>query len=116
MTHESEDQRPDTAPVVGAVWVHAFEEDEGGDAVYRPEGDPFPLSRRPRRRIALHADGTATVADGGADDRPAGHGATWTEAGGMPVIRCADGSCLQVVERRPRRLLVRVERAGGGAG
>ena len=116
MTHESEDHRPEAVPVVGAVWVHAFEEDDGGAAVYRPEGDPFPLSRRPRRRIALHADGSATVADGGADDRPAARGATWSEEGGMPVIRCADGSCLQVVDRGPRRLVVRVGRAGGGAG
>ena len=116
MKNESGDHRPDAVPIVGAVWVHAFEEDEGGAAVYRPEADPFPLSRRPRRRIALHADGTATVADGGPDDRLAGRGATWSEAGGMPVIRCADGSCLHVVERGARRLLVRVERAGGGVG
>lgn len=116
MTSESEDHRADAVPLVGAVWVHAFEEDHGGDAVYRPEGEPFALSRRPRRRIAFHADGSATVADGGADDRPAWRAATWSEDGGIPVIHCADGSCLRVVERGPHRLLVRVGRAGGGAG
>ena len=96
-------------PLIGTLWVHAFEEDTPAGAVYRPDGERFPLSRRPRRRLSLHADGSATVADGGADDRLVDRSATWSEVDGEAVIRCRGGVCLRVVDHGPRRLVVRTE-------
>lgn len=116
MTSDAGDPARAAESLAGRVWVHAFEEDGHTGAVYRPEGEPFALSRRPRRRIVFHADGTATVADGGADDRLEGRAATWSENAGVPVIRCADGSCLRVVTREPRRLVVRREEGGDTSG
>ncbi len=112
MTSDADDSPQAEVPLVGTVWVHAFEEDDRAGAVYRPEGDSFPLSRRPRRRLTVHADGSATVADGGRDDRLVGRAARWSEVDGTPVIRCADGSCLRVVSRGPRRLVVRAGQGG----
>ena len=37
--------------------------------MYRPEDDDIPLSRRPRERLELRADGSAHVFGGGPDDR-----------------------------------------------
>ena len=106
---------PDDAacPLIGGSWVHAFEEDGPEGAVYRPEGERFPLSRRPRRRLSFHTDGSATVADGGADDRLVGRSATWSEVDGEAIIRCRGGACLRVVSREPRRLVVRTEPGNG---
>ena len=103
----------DVLPLCSSVWVHAFEEDTPEGAVYRPEGKGFPLSRRPRRRLSFRADGSAVVADGGADDRLVGRAATWTERDGGIVIRSGGGACLRVVDRGPRWLLVRTEPEGG---
>jgi len=108
------DSGGDAIPLCAGVWVHAFEEDTPEGAVYRPEGERFPLSRRPRRRLAFHADGSAMVADGGADDRLVGRTATWSEGDDGAVIRCAGGACLRVVDRGPRRLVIRSEPAGPG--
>lgn len=116
MTSDAGDPARAEVPLAGGVWVHAFEEDGSEGAVFRPEGERFALSRRPRRRIVFHADGTATVADGGADDRLSGRAATWSEIDGVPVIRCADGSCLRVVTREPRRLVVCREEGGESSG
>ena len=111
MSTESEG---DGVPLCSGVWVHAFEEDTPEGAVYRPEGERFPLSRRPRRRLSFHADGGATVSDGGADDRLVDRSSTWSEEGGLPVIHCPGGGRLRVVARGPRRLVVRVEQQGHG--
>ena len=51
-------------------WVHLHEQDSAAGEVYAPEDGPVPLSRRPRQRLELQPDGTATVYHGGPDDRP----------------------------------------------
>ncbi len=106
----------DPSPSAGAAgpigptrWVHAFEEDGPDGAVYRPEGEVTALSRRPRRRIELHADGTAVVADGGADDRLVGRAARFEWDGSAGVIRCADGTSLRIMAASADRLVVRTE-------
>jgi hypothetical protein len=77
------------------TWVHVFEEDGPDGAVYRPEGAPVRLSRRPRERISLSPDGSARLVVGGPDDRlqevegswreDAGEIAVTTEAGAAPA-------------------------------
>jgi hypothetical protein len=92
-------------------WVHVFEEDSGKGAVYRPEGDATPLSRRPRERIQLFEDGSASVFMPGPDDRLVEQQAAWRDDRGALVIR-ARGLAIEfrVVERSPSRLVVRVSR------
>lgn len=95
------------------AWVHVFEEDAAGQHVYRREDDNIPLSRRPRERLELDADGSARIYVPGADDRPAGEPATWHEEDSEIVIRArGSGTELRIVDMSPSRLLVRVERAG----
>jgi hypothetical protein len=89
------------------TWVHLFEEDAGGREVYRPEDTNIPLSRRPRERIQLRDDGTASVFMPGPDDRFVEQRASWTEHGDETVIRTNDGRLeLVVVEQSPSRLVV----------
>jgi hypothetical protein len=100
---------PDSAArLFSTRWVHLYEEDTPAGEVYVPEEGPVPLSRRPRERLELNADGTATLSRGGADDRPAAHAARWTRDGQDIVIRAAaGGQPLRIVEASPARLLVR---------
>ena len=88
-------------------WIHSFEEDSSSGQVFRPAGAVFPLSRRPRRRLEFSADGAATVADGGADDRLVAARARCDIRGGTVRIICPDGTVLEVVEASPERLVVR---------
>ena len=78
----------------GTTWIHAFEEDMPGGAVYRPQGSAFALSRRPRERIELDRDGSARLTGGGPDDRLTGTAARWDEEGGV------------IIEWSPERLVV----------
>lgn len=74
-------------PDVTGAWIHAFEEDTGEAAVYRPADHPFRPARRPRRRIEFGADGTFTEHRPGPDDRPRpvrGHWA-WQKANRIAV-------------------------------
>jgi hypothetical protein len=88
-------------------WVHVFEEDTPGTAVYRPEDEDIPLSRRPRGRLELHRDGSASVFEPGPDDRLMPRPASWRKDGGAVVIRAAGSDAeLRVIERSPRRLVV----------
>ena len=80
------------------AWVHVFEEDTAAGAVYRPEDADIPLSRRPRERLELHADGSARVFTAGPDDRPVGRPATWSDASGNADVR--------IIARSPDRLVV----------
>jgi hypothetical protein len=89
-----------------------FEEDSGAGAVYRPESDDVPLSRRPRGRLTLSPDGTARVTAGGPDDRPIDADAEWKQEGDELVVRTQgdrDGAdrVLRVTVEAPTRLLVR---------
>jgi len=68
------------------TWVHAFEEDGPQGAVYRPEGAPARLSRRPRERIELSPDGSARLVVGGPDDRLLELAARWREDAGEITI------------------------------
>jgi len=89
------------------TWVHVFEEDAAGREVYRPEEGAIPLSRRPRERVQLRADGTASVFLPGPDDRFVEQDASWDEQEGEMVIRLIDGRTeLLVVERTASRLVI----------
>jgi hypothetical protein len=101
-------------------WVHVFEEDTAEGAVYRPEDDDIPLSRRPRERLELSADGTAKVITQGPDDRLVEKPATWTSGtsgaratgkGAKPAESSSSSSAssadFQIVKQSPSRLIVR---------
>jgi hypothetical protein len=90
-------------------WVHVFEEDTPEGAVYRPEDDNIPLSRRPRERLELSADGTAKVLTPGPDDRLVEKPATWT-SGKKEKKEAAAASTsadIRIVEQSPSRLIIR---------
>ena len=94
----------------GTTWVHMFEEDTAEGAVYRPEDDDVPLSRRPRERIQLQPDGSARISVPGPDDRYVEQSATWSEEKGALVIRKRAGAPpLRLVSQSPSRLIVRSE-------
>lgn len=95
-------------------WVHVFEEDTPEGAVYRPEHDNIPLSRRPRERLELAADGTAKIITQGPDDRLVEKPATWTSgASSARETRAAAASSssssadVVIVKESPSRLIVR---------
>lgn len=89
------------------TWVHVFEEDAAGREVYRPEDAAIPLSRRPRERVQLRADGTASVYLPGPDDRFIEQQASWVEESGDLVIRLRAGRMeLLVVERSANRMVI----------
>jgi hypothetical protein len=104
--------RGTTDPLFHTRWVHMFEEDSGAGAIYRPETDDVPLSRRPRERLTLSPDGTARVTAGGPDDRPIDTNAEWKQEGDELVVqtkgeRGGAGRVLRVTVAAPTRLLVR---------
>ena len=86
-------------------WVHLHEQDSEAGEVYVPEDGPVPLSRRPRTRLELAGDGSATIYGGGPDDRPTPTPARWTEEDGQVVVRSAN-SVLRLVERSATRLVI----------
>jgi hypothetical protein len=88
-------------------WVHVFEEDGPEGAVYRPEGDDLPLSRRPRRRISFARDGSARLVVAGPDDRPREVEARWREEDGEITVTADAAGGL------PTALRVRVRSDGG---
>jgi hypothetical protein len=96
-------------------WVHVFEEDTSEGAVYRPENDNIPLSRRPRERLELSADGTAKIITQGPDDRLIEKPATWTSGGSGTREAAASSSSsssassadVVIVKESPSRLIVR---------
>ena len=91
-------------------WVHVFEEDTPEGAVYRPEDDNIPLSRRPRERMELSADGTAKIITQGPDDRLVEKPATWAsgeqkaQEGASSSASSAD---IRIMRQSPSRLIVR---------
>lgn len=94
------------------TWVHVFEEDSAGQEVYRPEEGPIPLSRRPRERIQVRPDGTASVFLPGPDDKFVERQASWNDEGGGMVIRVRDpGLEFVVIERTSSRLVIERRRA-----
>jgi len=102
-------------PLFHTRWVHIFEEDTGGAAVYRPDTGDVPLSRRPRGQMTLSPDGTARVTIAGPDDRPIDTDAEWTRQGDELIVSAAAergraDRVLRVSIEGPTRLVVR--RAG----
>jgi hypothetical protein len=98
---------------ITGTWVHAFEEDTAEGAVFRPEDADIPLSRRPRERIEIRADGSAVILVSGADDRFVPQPARWTEEAGALVVRDAQGAVrMRVVKRSADRLVVELPRRG----
>jgi hypothetical protein len=90
------------------IWVHVFEKDTPEGAVYLPEDADIPLSRRPRERIELGADGKATLLLPGPDDRFVAQPARWTEEGDDVVVRDPSNAVkLRIVERTANRLVVK---------
>lgn len=103
------------AALTGRTWVHVFEEDTAEGAVFRPENADIPLSRRPRERIALNADGTAVLLMPGPDDRFVPQPARWTEEQGTLVVRDAgDLVRLRVIEQAADRIVVSFPPRGSG--
>jgi hypothetical protein len=93
-------------------WTHSFEEDSAGTQVYRPQSWDFPLARRPREAFELRADGTAQLFLPGAEDRPQGADASWTEEDGEVVIRAAKEAArgpskLRILDSTADKLVVR---------
>jgi hypothetical protein len=98
--------------VLDVTWVHAFEQDTPAGSVFVRAGADIPLSRRPRLRFVLHADGSASVAAGGADDRPVAHPGRWSEDDGTVVVRTADGrEAFRIVTAADDRLIVQMDPA-----
>ena len=101
----------DTAGLVATGWVHAYEEDTAAGAVYRPRGTKLPLSRRPRERLELAADGTAVMFVQGPDDRYVEQPATWLDEGGAVVVTARSGDRqLRIVSHTADRLVVQAQR------
>ncbi len=101
----------DASAIVGIRWVHIFEEDTKEGAVYRPDTGPVPLSRRPRRALTLHPDGSATIETGGPDDRPVAEAVRWTATpAGLVVAAPARGrdgaTVLTIAHATAERLIV----------
>jgi hypothetical protein len=89
------------------TWVHVFEEDTDEGQVFRREDADIPLSRRPRERIELGADGSAALLRPGPDDRFVREPARWTEEGGQIVVRdSADAVRMRIVSRSADRMVV----------
>jgi hypothetical protein len=88
------------------LWVHIAEEDTAEGAVYRPDDDRVPLSRKPRDWLELRPDGSATLFVPGPDDRPVERRTTWQEGGASGRTRGGKAD-LEIVDRSPSRIVVR---------
>jgi len=98
----------DTARPTG-TWVHVFEEDTSAGAVFKPADADIPLSRRPRQRLELRADGSAVLGMPGPDDRSVPERASWVDEAGQIVVRDAAGAIrLRIVTRSPGRLVAQL--------
>jgi hypothetical protein len=98
----------DNEPLFSKRWVHVFEEDGPEGAVYRPEDEGVPLSRRPRQRLAFSRDGTARIGVAGPDDRVREVDGRWHEEDGEITVTGARASApLRVRLRSADCLLVR---------
>ncbi len=80
--------------------------------MYRPRGSKIPLSRRPRERLELEADGSARSSSGARRSlrRAAGELARGRRGAGRRAR--ASGHALRIVDQSPDRLVVRTGRTG----
>lgn len=97
----------DGEQLFGKMWVHVFEEDTDAGAVYRPADADIPLSRRPRERLMIDADGSAHLYAPGPDDRFVEQPATWKHDGDALVIHARDGREVRIGDRSPARLVAK---------
>jgi hypothetical protein len=88
-------------------WVHIAEEDTAEGAVYRPDDDRVPLSRKPRDWLELRPDGSATLFVPGPDDRPVEQPTTWQASSTSRKTSGARAADLQIIDRSPSRLVVK---------
>lgn len=94
--------------LLGGNWTHSFEEDANGIEVFRPSNSfPFPPSRRPRQTLEFTSGGQASIGTPGPDDRLQAAQAT-VQALGMNRYRLGDSRVIEVVERGPDVLRIRV--------
>ena len=101
--------------LVGTRWVHVSEQDTADGAVFLPDDEHVPLSRKPRDWLELHADGVATLYAPGPDDRPVERRATWQDVGvGSATRRGDDEADVQILNRSPSRLLVKLRSSRRG--
>jgi hypothetical protein len=96
-------------PLTDVVWVHVFERDTAAGAVFMREDADIPLSRRPRERLVLHADGSAIMLRAGPDDRFVESPARWSRDGDDIVVRAGTAETLRIIEQSADRLLVRMK-------
>ena len=105
-------KKPSSDPLFATRWVHVFEEDTAEGAVYRPEDENIPLSRRPRERLQIRADGSAEILAPGPDDRYVAQPAAWKdEKDGLVIQGRQGGPELRIVDRSPDRLVIKTESA-----
>jgi hypothetical protein len=103
------DSKRRTTKAEPTTWVHVFERDTPEGAVYLPEDADIPLSRRPRERLELGADGKATLLVPGPDDRFIRKPARWTDEDGEVAARgSSDAVTVHIVERTSARLVVKI--------
>ena len=88
-------------------WVHVSEEDTAEGAVYRPDDEHVPLSRKPRDWLELHEDGSATIFVPGPDDRPVEQPTTWQDAAEAKRTRGSKPAELEIIDRSPKRIVVK---------
>jgi hypothetical protein len=95
---------------VSGRWVHAHEEDNEDEMVFRPADAELPPARG-RIGFELRADGTFAETGLGAADVPERASGTWRLDGN--TIRLSEGAAqgvpreLEVVSARPDKLVVR---------
>lgn len=104
-------RNPFPHPPFGVRWVHVFEEDAAGKAVFLPDTADIPLSRRPRMQFELSQDGSATLYVPDARDALAPKPAVWHEEDRTLVVRARgepDGMAIRVLECTADRLLAQL--------
>jgi hypothetical protein len=102
---------PATDSPLAGTWVHVFEQDTSAGSVFRPASADIPLSRRPRERLELNADGSGQIWLPGPDDRLVAQPAHWSRESDAVVLRTRDGDEYRIVDASAERLVVRIRRA-----
>jgi hypothetical protein len=95
--------------LVRGRWLHAYEEDEPGQKVFRRATHPLPPARG-RTGFEFHPDGRMSALGGGPDDRTFVTEGRWSvDLQGLLTIRPPGGSAevLHVLEIDDDRLVVK---------
>jgi hypothetical protein len=97
------------ASLLRGRWLHAHEEDQPGQKVFRPPSHPLPPSRG-RTGYEFHPDGRLTTLGSGPDDRSMAVEGSWSmDPQGRLTIQAPGGTpeVLDVLELGHDRLVVR---------